>query len=166
MKRIVAIAVSVLLFLTGGIFIWRAQAERGSVVPAPPNVQHATPMGIADLAGPPAAGERTREEKRFSRYDKDRNGAVAREEYLVARRKNFEKLDLDRDGKLGFEEYAVKAVSKFAAADKDRNGALNSAEFALTRVVRKSAPKCACRPVTRAPSAAPSPEAPEDPPEE
>ena len=90
----------------------------------------------------------------------------SREEYLGARRKSSEKLDLDRDGKLGFEEYAVKAVTKFAAADKDRNGALNPAEFALTRVVRKSAPKCACRPVTRAPSAAPSPEAPEDPPEE
>jgi len=165
-KRIVTIAVSVLLFLTGGAFIWRAQADRGSVVPPPPNVPNDAPMGISDLAGPPAASEKTREERRFSRYDKDRNGAVAREEYLVARRKNFEKLDIDRDGKLGFEEYAVKAVAKFAAADKDRNGALNTAEFALTRVVRKSAPKCACRPVTRAPSAAPSPEAPEDPPEE
>ncbi len=166
MQRIVTITVSVLLFLMGGLFIWRAQAQQGNAVPAPPAATQAAPMGLADLAGPPAAGERTREEKRFSRYDKDRNGAVAREEYLAGRRKNFEKLDLDRDGKLEFEEYAVKATAKFAAADKDRNGALNPAEFALTRVVRKSAPKCACRPVRRAPAAGPSPEAPEDPPEE
>lgn len=162
MSRYIAGLTSIVLMITGGFFIWRAQADRGSMVPPPPTAATTTPMGLADLAGPPVASERTREEKRFARFDKDRNGAVAGEEYLAARRKNFARLDLNGDGKLGFEEYAVKAVAKFAAADKDRNGALNAAEFALTRVVRKSAPKCACRPVMRAPSAAPA----EDPPEE
>ncbi len=166
MKRLITVIVSALLLTTGGIFIWRAQAERGNAVPEPPPAGRPAPMGIADLAGPPAASERTREAKRFSRYDKDRNGAVAREEYLAARRKNFDKLDVDGDGKLGFEEYAVKALDKFAAADKDRNGALNPAEFALTRAVRKSAPRCACRPLTRAPSAAPATEPSGEPPEE
>ena len=154
MARFLAGVAAALLLVTGGFFIWRAQAERGSAVPVLAAETTATPMGLADLAGPPAASERTREEKRFSRYDKDKNGAVGREEYLVARRKNFAKLDVNGDGRLGFEEYAVKAVVKFAAADKDRNGALAPEEFALTRVVRKSAPKCASKPVTRALAAA------------
>lgn len=162
MARFLAGVAAALLLVTGGFFIWRAQAERGSSVPVLAAETPVTPMGLADLAGPPAASERTREEKRFSRYDKDKNGAVGREEYLVARRKNFAKLDVNGDGRLGFEEYAVKAVVKFAAADKDRNGALASAEFALTRVVRKSAPKCACKPTIRTPAAQPAEEPAED----
>jgi hypothetical protein len=166
MGRFLAGVAAALLLVTGGFFIWRAQADRGTAVPVLAAPAGEAPMGLADLAGPPAASERTREEKRFSRYDRDKNGAVAREEYLLARRKNFARLDVNGDGKLGFEEYAVKAVTKFAAADKDRNGALNASEFALTRVVRKSAPKCACRPLTRVPSAAQRPEPAEDAPEE
>jgi soluble lytic murein transglycosylase-like protein len=162
MGRFLAGVAAALLLVTGGFFIWQAQADRGVVVPAVSAGTTEAPMGLADLAGPPAASERTREEKRFSRYDKDKNGAVAREEYLIARRKNFAKLDVNGDGKLAFEEYAVKAVVKFAAADKDKSGALAPAEFALTRVVRKSAPKCACKPATRAPAAAPADEAPEE----
>ena len=162
MGRFLAGVAAALLLVTGEFFIWQAQADRGTVVPALATATTAAPMGLADPAGPPAASERTREEKRFSRYDKDKNGAVARGEYLVARRKNFAKLDVNGDGKLGFEEYAVKAVVKFAAADKDKNGALAPREFALTRVVRKSAPKCACKPATRAPAAAPAEDAPEE----
>ena len=166
MGRFLAGVASALLLVTAGFFIWQAQAERSVTVPAPAATGEAAPMGLADLAGPPAATERTREAKRFSRYDKDKDGAVAREEYLVARRKGFAKLDINGDGKLGFEEYAVKTTTKFAAADKDRNGALGPAEFALTRVVRKSAPKCACRPTMRAPSVAPPTAPAEDAPEE
>jgi hypothetical protein len=161
MGRFLAGVAAALLLVTGGFFIWRAQADRGSAVP-PLAAAAAAPMGLADLAGPPEASERTREEKRFARYDKDKNGAVAREEYLLSRRKAFAKLDVNGDGKLGFEEYAVKTTTKFAAADKDRSGALNPSEFALTRVVRKSVPKCACKPTTRAPSAAPAEEATEE----
>lgn len=166
MGRFLAGVASALLLVTAGLFVWRAQADRGVELPAPALAVAAAPMGLADLAGPPVASERTREEKRFSRYDKDRNGAVAREEYLLARRKNFAKLDTNGDGRLGFDEYAVKTTAKFAAADKDKSGALAPAEFALTRVVRKAAPKCACRPATRAPVAAQRPEPPEEAPEE
>ena len=107
-------------------------------------------MGLADLAPPPAATERTREEKRFARYDKDRNGAVGSDEYLAARRKGFAKLDTNGDGRLAFEEYAVKAVVKFRAADRDKSGVLNSTEFASTRVVRRAKPKPNCPPMPRA----------------
>ena len=122
------------------------------------------PIGLADFAGSPMASAPKREEKRFAWDDMDQNGAVAREEYLVARRKSFANLDLNLnlDGKLGFEEYAVKAFARFAAADQDRKGTLNAAEFALTRVVRKSALKYACRPLRRTLSAAPVEEPPED----
>jgi len=160
MWRYLAGAVAAMLAMTAGLFVWRAQADRGPVLPAAPTVASA-PLGLADLAAPPEASERTREQKRFARYDRDRNGAVAAEEYLLARRKGFAKLDTDGDGKLSFGEYAVKTTTKFAAADKDKSGALNAAEFATTRVVRRAAPKCACRPATRAPAAEPEP-APEE----
>ncbi len=161
---------SALLLVTAGIFIWRAQAGDQKLIPAMPAAESAADGGgalaLADLAGPPTASEKTREEKRFSRYDKDKNGTVARDEYLVARQKNFAKLDLNHDGKLGFDEYAVKAVTKFAAADKDRNGALNAAEFATTRVVRKTKPRPKCAPIGRGPLQAPAQAPADEPPDE
>ncbi len=156
MLRFAAGVVSALLLMTAGFFIWRAQADRSGVaLPAPSVAPQA--LAAVDLAPPPQASERTREEKRFARYDRDRNGAVAREEYLLSRRKAFAKLDTNGDGRLGFEEYAVRTTAKFAAADKDKSGALNATEFATTRVVRKSAPRCACPPVRRGPVATPLP---------
>lgn len=150
MLRFIAGVVSALLLVTGGFFIWRAQADRGGpALPAP--LAAAESIAAIDLAPPPQASERTREEKRFARYDRDRNGAVAREEYLLARRKAFAKLDTNGDGRLTFEEHAIKTTTKFAAADKDKSGALGPAEFATTRIVRKAAPKCACPPARRGP---------------
>jgi len=154
MQRWIAGIVSAALLATAGLFVWRAQAGQGTNLVVPPPAAAPGAMTIADLAGPPSASEKTREEKRFGRYDKDKNGAVGREEYLVSRRKAFAKLDLDHDGKLSFDEYAIKTETKFAAADKDRNGALTAPEFAATRVVRKSKPRALpCKPTPRAPQA-------------
>ena len=155
MQRFVAGIVSSLLLVTAGFFIWRAQAQQGVVLPPVPVAgQGNAPMGLADLAGPPSATEKTREQKRFSRYDHDRNGVVGREEFLVARRKAFAKLDINGDGHLSFDEYAVKTETKFAAADRDHNGALTAPEFALTRVVRKNKPRTVpCNPMPRTPQA-------------
>ena len=80
----------------------------------------------------PEASDRTREQKRFDRYDKDRNGAVTREEYLASRRKAYAKLDLNQDGQLSFDEWAAKTTTKFADADGDQIGAMNPAEFVKT----------------------------------
>ena len=154
MGRFLAGVAAALLLVASGFF-HLAGAGRGTILPPAPASGVAT-AAVADLAGPPAATERTREEKRFARYDRDKNSMVAREEYLIARRKAFAKLDTDGDGRLGFEEYAIKTTVKFAAADKGRNGALNSTEFATTRVVRKSAPRCACPPAQRGPIVPPS----------
>lgn len=92
----------------------------------------------------PEALERTREQKRFDRYDKDRNGVILREEYLTPRRKAFAKLDRNGDGVLSFDEWAAKTEAKFDTADKDKSGSLTREEFATTAVKRKPHPRCTC----------------------
>ena len=87
-----------------------------------------------------------KEAKRFRRYDKDRNGAISRDEYFAARHKAFAKLDVNGDGKLSFEEYSVKAIAKFAGADANHDGSLTAAEFATTAVKRKPRNKPVCPP--------------------
>lgn len=145
MGRFLAGVGSALLLVAAGLFWWSfAHADRAGLPPAPF-------AAMADavrppLADPPAASEKTREEKRFSRYDHDKNGAISRDEFLAARRKAFAKLDRNQDGRLSFEEYAVKTVEKFSRADADRSGVLTPAEFATTRVVRKAKPACKCVP--------------------
>lgn len=146
MWRFAAGVVSTLVLVAAGLFIWRAEADKRSLIPPVPLAQAEAPLSAADLAPPPVASEKTREEKRFARYDKDKNGAVAKDEYLAGRLKGFQKLDLNRDGRLSFDEYAVKGVQKFAAADRDRSGQLNAGEFATTRVVRKAKAKPKCAP--------------------
>ncbi len=94
----------------------------------------------------PEASPATREEKRFNRYDKDRDASITRDEYLAARRKAFAKLDVNGDGRLDFDEWAVKATTKFAAADRDKSGAMNAAEFATTAVRRKAPARAKCPP--------------------
>ena len=108
-----------------------------------PSQTRASDASVADTDVPEASAA-TREEKRFARYDKDRDAAITREEYLAARRKAFAKLDVDRDGRLSFDEWAIKATTKFAAADGDKSGTMNAAEFVTTAVKRKPAsrPKC------------------------
>ena len=150
MWRFLAGVGSAVLLMVAGLLVWQAQANKPSPIPLAPAAADA-PMGMVDLAPPPEASERTREEKRFARYDKDKNGAVGRDEYLVGRQKGFAKLDVNHDGRISFEEYAVKAVVKFAAADRDKNSALNATEFATTRVVRKAKAKPKCAPSLRAP---------------
>lgn len=144
MARFMAGAVAALLLSGAGLFLWTSVARGDDPLPAAP----APSRGLESvrLADPPAASEKSREEKRFSRYDRDRDGMVAREEYLGARRKAFARLDVNGDGRLGFDEYAVKAIGKFAGADADKSGALDATEFAATRVARQAAARCACPP--------------------
>ena len=59
----------------------------------------ATPALVAQnsVPEPPEATPKSREEKRFSRADKDKNGRIEREELLAPRRrKAFAKLDKNR----------------------------------------------------------------------
>jgi hypothetical protein len=151
MWRYLVGAFSALALVSTGFFLWQAQADRPAspIPPVPPTLIGAaapSPLGLADLAPPPVASERTREEKRFARYDRNKNGVVGRDEYLYSRQRAFARLDTNGDGRIDFNEYAVKASAKFVSADRDRNGALGATEFAATRVVRKtkarSKPNC------------------------
>lgn len=134
MWRYLAGGAGALLLAAGGMMLWQGIAEVPKLVPPAPD---AARIADATPADPPAASEATREEKRFRRYDKDRNGAVSREEWLASRRKAYAKLDTDGDGKLSFDEWSTKTTDRFAKADKDRSGILNVAEFATTRLVRQ-----------------------------
>lgn len=145
MLRFIGGAVSALVVAALGLFIWQAQADKSSPIPAVPAV--VAQADDVELAPPPAADEKTKEQKRFARYDKDKNGIIVRAEYLANRQKAFGKLDTNGDGRLSFDEYAVKASQKFAAADRDRNGQLSAGEFATTRVIRKSKARPKCEPV-------------------
>jgi hypothetical protein len=100
----------------------------------------------AASAGVPEATAKTREEKRFNRYDKDRNGAITRDEYLASRKKAYAKLDADGNGTLSFDEWATKAEAKFAVADKDKSGSMGAVEFATTAVKRKEPARTKCPP--------------------
>ena len=145
--------------------MWRYLAGAGAgalLVAAGMMLQAMRPASVAPLAAMPAAATasaepqtandpvvpeataKTREEKRFNRYDKDRNGAITRDESLQARKKAYAKLDINRDGLLSFDEWAVKAETKFAVADADKSGAMNAVEFATTAVKRKPRPKANC----------------------
>lgn len=104
----------------------------------------ATAEPLPDTA--PEATAKTREQKRFGRYDKDRDGAITRDEYLAARRKAYARLDTNADGTLSFDEWAIKATTKFATADTDKSGRMNPAEFATTAVKRKPARVANCPP--------------------
>lgn len=152
MWRYFVMAGAALLLVLAGVFLFRGpptSVAKPVAVPAPPE---AIPEELEESlpAEAPKASARTREEKRFDRYDKDRNDAITREEYLLSRRKAFAKLDKNGNGSLDFEEWAAKTTGKFASADKDRSGALTRAEFATTAPKpRAGKPKCACPPAPK-----------------
>ena len=145
MARFFAGAAATFLFLTGAFLFWQGQAQEAPAFPPAPPARAATPTMIAQpLPTPPEASPKSREEKRFSRADKDKNGRIEREELLAPRRKAFAKLDVNGNGTLSFEEWAVKTVGKFGGADKDRSGWLTPAEYASTAPPPPKRKRCAC----------------------
>lgn len=153
MTRILAFVGSAVLLIVAGIFLWRDRADAEPAPPPPPAEIADSTAGHDEPPVPPRATERSREERRFDRYDKDRNDGITREEYLRSRRTAFGKLDANGDGRLSFDEWAAKTTAKFAGADRDRSGVLTRAEFATTRVVRRTPTRTAARCDCPAPSA-------------
>ena len=141
MWRYLAGAAGGLLLAGGGVMLWQGQGKGPQLASAP--LQAAEP---APLAEPPAATEKTREEKRFARYDKDKDGKVSREEFLASRRKAYAKLDSNGDGRLSFEEWSAKTADRFAKADADTSATLTAEEFATTRIARKTTRPAPCVP--------------------
>ncbi|KQN80315.1 histidine kinase [Sphingomonas sp. Leaf67] len=145
MWRFLAGVGSALALVAAGLFLFRGVAATEKL-PPPPAPSATAQTADAEIPEPPAASPRTREQKRFDRYDKDRDSRITRDEYLTSRRKAYAKLDTNGDGRLTFDEWAIKTSTKFAAADKGRDGALDAAEFATTAVRRKPAKRVDCPP--------------------
>lgn len=94
---------------------------------------------------PSEASELTREQRRFFRYDRNRDWRIYRNEMLSTRSEGFRKLDVDGNNLLTFEEWAVTTAEKFDGADADGDGKLTTKEFATTapkRSVRRSSCRC------------------------
>ena len=147
MWRYLAGAVAALMLVGAGWLLFGARATTEAVLPAMPMQ---TAAAQADEALPetmPEATPRTREQKRFGRYDKDRDGSITREEYFASRRKAYARLDKDGDGRLSFDEWSVKTIAKFTAADRDKSGSMDAPEFATTAVKRKARALVKCPPV-------------------
>ena len=145
MWRYLAGAAAGFLLVVAGMMLQATRPSTVASLAAMPTV--ASEASAQDAAAAvPEASAKTREEKRFNRYDKDRDGSITRIEYLTPRTKGFAKLDANHDGTLSFDEWAVKAETKFASADADKSGAMNASEFATTAVKRKSRPATPCAP--------------------
>ena len=117
MARFLAGAAACFLLLTGAFLLWQSRAAQAPLLPDAPPARMAGPALIAQnsLPTPPEASPQSREEKRFSRADKDKNGRIEREELLASRRKAFAKLDKNGNGTLSFDEWAVKTIDRFEA---------------------------------------------------
>ena len=144
MARVLAGVAALFLLITGTVLIWRGSAQQPALPPAPAATADQPSMIAQPLPDPPEATPKSREEKRFSRADKDKNGRIEREELLAPRRKAFAKLDTNGNGTLSFEEWAVKTADKFGGADKDRSGWLTPAEYATTAPPPPKKKRCAC----------------------
>ena len=143
----------VALALVGlGAFWWqgRAQVERGAPPPeqggAEAELPEVPPSDPGEMVGPapPEASELTKEQKRFFRYDRNRDWRITRTEMLSSRSAAFRKLDKDGNNLLDFEEWAVATVDKFEGADADNDNQLTPREFATTAPKPRTKRSCAC----------------------
>ncbi len=138
MNRILLGAFSALLLAALGLF-WmqgRAQVEEAAPPPgaegAPVDPEALPSADPADLAGPapPEASELTREQRRFFRYDRNRDLKITRNEMLSTRTDAFRDLDTDGNNLLTFEEWAITTATRFDEMDGDGDDELTQAEFA------------------------------------
>jgi hypothetical protein len=146
MARFLAGAAACLLFVTGAFLLWQGRAQEAPLLPDAPTAQPGAPSMVVAGAIPqaPEASAKSREERRFSRADKDKDGRIAKEELLGPRRKAYAKLDKDGSGSVSFDEWAVKTLDKFGGADKDRSGWLTPTEYASTAPPPPKPKRCAC----------------------
>ena len=146
MARFIAGAAACFLLLTGAFLFWQSHAAENPTLPKAPAARTAN-ASLFDASQPleaPEASPKSREEKRFSRADKNKDGKIEEEEVLGARRKAFAKLDTNGSGSLSFEEWAAKTINKFQGADSDRSGWLTPAEYATTAPPPPKHQRCSC----------------------
>lgn len=155
MRTFVSGGLVALLLAAIGMFWWQGRAEIETAAPPPtPDSTIALPQNLeslptADVEGltgpaPPEATELSKEQRRFFRYDRNRDWRITRSEMLSTRSDGFRKLDKDGNNLLTFEEWAVATVDKFEGADADGNRELSPAEFATTKPKPVKKRSCAC----------------------
>lgn len=145
MLRFVAGAAVCFLLMSGAFLLWQSRAEQAPRLPAAPAARPASLFATAEPLTAPEASPETREQKRFSRADKNKDGKIEAAELLDPRRKAFAKLDTNGNGSLSFEEWAYKTIGKFNGADKDRSGWLTPAEYATTAPPPPKHKTCSCQ---------------------
>jgi hypothetical protein len=150
-NRIVLGAFVGLLLVAVGLFWLQGRAEVEEGAPPPEPAAAARPEGLpsADVAGlagpaPPEASELTREQRRFFRYDRNRDLKITRNEMLSSRTDAFRDLDTDGNNLLTFEEWAVTTAQRFDSADANGDRELTQREFATTAPKPGSTPRCQC----------------------
>ena len=156
MNRLILGAVAALMMVGIGLF-WmqgRAQVEQGAPPPEPeievaeaedPNALPEAEPGDMVGPAPPEASELTREQRRFFRYDRNRDLKITRAEMLSTRTNAFRDLDKDGNNLLTFEEWAVTTSSRFAAMDGNGDQELTQAEFATSAPPRRPrSARCNC----------------------
>jgi hypothetical protein len=143
-----------LIFAGVGVFWWQGRAEVEANAPPPPEVEEVEmvdpdilpEVDPGDMVGPapPEVSELTREERRFYRYDRNRDRIITRNEMLSSRSDAFRKLDVDGNNLLTFEEWAVTTSDRFAGMDANGNEELTQAEFATSAPKPKKRTSCRC----------------------
>lgn len=156
MNRTILGAVAALLMAAAGLFWWQGKAAtEAAAPPQPPGSGEAVAapalVALPDEDGDgligeelPQADEETREERRFNRFDRNRDNIISRTELLQPRVAAFKKLDTDRNNLLSFEEWAVASSNRFKGADGNGDGTLTRKEFASTRPKPVKKPACKC----------------------
>ena len=150
MNRLMVGTAATLLATAAAVLFWQGHADSRASLPdapassTPANARLFAAAAIPELPGAPAASQKTREQKRVFRADKDRDGKITEQELLTPRRKAFAKLDADNNGQLAFNEWANKTIGKFEGADDDHDGKLTAAEYAETAPKRKAHTRCSC----------------------
>jgi hypothetical protein len=149
MNRIALGAVSALSLVAAGFFWWQGRAEVERAAP-PLAASHDTPLELPsadpDGRGPALPSDRTKkkpkqtpEERRFNRFDRNRDGKITRIEMLSTRVKGFQKLDTNHDNLLTFEEWAVSTSNRFKAIDRDGDGIVSRDELNAFYVAQEAA---------------------------
>lgn len=148
-----------ILAISAGLFWWQSNASAPLAIPiAPPPEAQIDPADIESLPEadpnapqfgeapptPPRASILSREERRFNRYDLDRNDEISRIEMMASRTKAFKKLDVDGNNLLSFEEWAVSTSDRFAKADSNKDKKLTRGEFKTTKAKSSPKPRCKC----------------------
>ncbi len=153
MGRRLAAGLAFMLVIATGLFWWQGRADgEGDSPPIQSAAAAAEELpgeGDVDAVGeaPPMPTEATslsREQRRFARYDRDRDGIITRTEMMGSRAKAFRGLDKDGNNLLSFEEWAVATSDRFAQADGNKDGKVTPAEFAATAPKPKGKQDCRC----------------------